>query len=464
MGKKYRYFHVPLKIFLFVLLPALAHCQVLHLADVVDKAVANYPLIQQRQAEIRAAQAHITTVRGNKLPALTLQEQLDLGTNNGLQGGYFSLGLVPSGVGSSSSTPAGAGPNPGNIAIGFLQWEFFNFGYYRAQAQQAGAQLAVNEAALAGDKYLLSENIISLYLDWLKKYRLLQIQRENMQRAQVIFNAIRATVLSGLKPGVDSSTASATYAQARIDYLQAQEDFNSGRITLAAYTGLATDNAVPDTSLTDPARFPAGIPADSVAPGHPLLNVYEKQYEQQLADNNAIAKKYQPRVALEAATWERSTGISYSGKYPESLSDGMPYSKYNYLFGLSLTYNLFDLKHRHDQLAEGGFQAQARQSAFQTQQVNLNRMLQQVNSTLATTREKLRELPVQLSSARQAYGQQTALYRSGLNTLIEVTNAQYELLQAETNYVNTQDALLQLLFLQAGLAGHPDDFIRNFKR
>jgi len=90
--------------------------------------------------------------------------------------------------------------------------------------------------------------------------------------------------------------------------------------------------------------------------------------------------------------------------------------------------------------------------------------MQQANSTYATTLEKLKEIPTQLYSARQAYGQQMALYRSGLNTLIEVTNAQYALLQAETNYVITQDELLQLLYIRAGLAGQLDIFIQNFKR
>ena len=56
-----------------------------------------------------------------------------------------------------------------------------------------------------------------------------------------------------------------------------------------------------------------------------------------------------------------------------------------------------------------------------------------------------------------------ALYRSGLNTLIEVTNAQYALLQAETNYVNAQDELLQLLYIRAALSGQSASFLQNFK-
>ena len=450
---------------LALLMPFAGNAQTLNLYDAVNKAVAYYPLLRERQSEVLAGKAHVSTVNGNRLPSLTLQDQLNLGTDNSLQGAYFSSGIVPSTPGSYTSVKDN--PNEGNVAISILKWEFYTFGYYNAQQKVAKAQLAVNEANLNSDKYALTENIVSLYLDWLKKYRLLQIQNENMQRARVILTAIRATVLSGLKPGVDSSTASAAYSEARINYLQALDRYNYDRITVGAYTGINANSIVPDTSIIAPVllqNITLVAQTDSVSPGHPLLEVYQKQYEQQLADNNTISKKYLPRFGFIGATWLRNSGISTSGAYPENLAYGMPDSKYNYLFGLTLTYNVFDLKHRHDELVEGRYQADAKQSVVQTRQTTLNAMAQQANSTYETTLEKLKEIPVQLQSAQQAYGQQMALYKAGLNTLIDVTNAQYVLLQAETTYVITQDELLQLLYIRAGLSGQLDNFLQKFKQ
>jgi adhesin transport system outer membrane protein len=142
----------------------------------------------------------------------------------------------------------------------------------------------------------------------------------------------------------------------------------------------------------------------------------------------------------------------------------LPYSRYNYLFGITATYNLFDLKHRHDQQIEGSYMAQAKLGALETQELTLNRMVQQANAAYANTLEKLKQLPVQLYSASQAYGQQLALYRAGLNTLIEVTNAQYALLQAEANNVIARDELMQLLYMRAALAGQSTIFLQNFKQ
>ncbi len=448
----------------FLIAPFAANGQTLNLYDAVSKTVANYPLLQQRQAEVAAGRAHVTTVNGNRLPSLTLQDQLLAGTDNPVQGSYFSMGMVPSTPGNYNTV--NNNPYEGNLAISYLKWEFYTFGYYNAQQKEAKAQVGVSEANLNSDKYQLTENIVSLYLDWLKKYRLQQIQNENLQRTQVMLTAIRATVLSGLKPGVDSSTASAAYADARINYLQAMDNYNYDRIAIGTYTGINSTDLLPDTSITDPAlQNPVEVKlADSVTSGHPLLDVYQKQYEQQLASNKTISRQYLPRFGLSGATWVRSSDISPSEVYPNSLSGSMPYSRYNYLLGLTLTYDLFNLKHRHDAVAENKLKANATLSEMQTQQLTLNTMLQQANSTYASTVEKLKEIPVQLYSARQAYGQQMALYRSGLNTLIDVTNAQYVLLQTETSYVNMQDELLQLLYIRAGLGGQLDTFLQNFKR
>lgn len=461
-----RYITYQVFVLIAILFPLCGGAQPLSLADAVDRAVANYPLMQQRKSEVAAGQAHLNTVRGSHLPTLLLQDQFDLGSTNPLQGAYFSMGIVPSTPGGNPSAKPNYNPDPVNLAITSLQWEFYNFGYYKAQQRQAQAQLAVNEANLGSDRYMIKERVIALYLDWLKKYRLLQIQNENLQRAQVILTSIRATVLSGLKPGVDSSTASAAYADAQIAYLQTQDEYNYDKIAIAVYTGTNAAVIMPDTNFVSATILGSKAPqlADTVNTDHPLLNVYEKQYEQQLADNRAISRKYMPRVSLNSAAWVKNSGISYTGTYPDNLADGLPYNKYNYVVGLSATYNLFDLRHKHDQLVEGRYLVDAKESALQTEQLNLNRMLQQANSAYATTVEKIRVIPVQLNSARQAYSQQYALYRSGLNTLIEVTNAQYALLQAETNYVIAQDELLQLLYIRAGLAGQLDIFLQNSKR
>ena len=446
-------------------LPHVINAQVLTLHDAINKAYAHYPLLKQHQHEIEAAGAHIASVNGGRLPSLTIQDQLTAGTDNALQGGYYSLGIVPSTPG--SYTNIRNSPNAGNVGIALLKWEFATFGYNKARENEARAQLSVSQSILSRDKYLLTQNLICTYLDWLKKYQLLKVQQENLQRVQILLNAIRANIMSGLKPGVDSSTAIAALADARINYLTCLDNYHNAGITLGTLSGMPTLQEMPDTGLLSKAYIQTenlDIRDTAMAASHPLLDVFKKNIERQLASNQSIAHKYLPKLGLDAAGWVRSSGISPTGVYPDNLAYGMPYSKNNYLIGVTATYNLFDLKHRHDELVEGNYTAEALESTLDYQQTSLNELLAQANGTWSITLEKFKEIPAQLSAARQAYGQQMALYRSGLNTLVELTNAQYSLTQAEANYILVQADLLQLLFIRAGLSGRLDNFLQNFKQ
>ena len=273
--------------------------------------------------------------------------------------------------------------------------------------------------------------------------------------------------MSGLMPGVDSSTAIAALADARINYLTCLDNYNNAGIALGTLSGITTQQQMPDTGLLSTAYLQTenlDLRDTAMAANHPLLDVFQKNIDRQIATNQTIAHKYLPRLGLDAAGWVRSSGISPTGVYPDNLAYGMPYSKNNYLIGITATYNLFDLKHRHDELVEGKYTAEALQSTLEYQQTTLNGLLAQANGTWNITLEKFKEIPAQLTAARQAYGQQLALYRSGLNTLVELTNAHYTLTQAETNYILVQDDLLQLLFIRAGLSGRLDIFLQNFKQ
>jgi outer membrane protein TolC len=57
-----------------------------------------------------------------------------------------------------------------------------------------------------------------------------------------------------------------------------------------------------------------------------------------------------------------------------------------------------------------------------------------------------REAPVQVRAASQAYLQKSVLYKNGLTNLVDVTQAQYALIRAETDrdiaYTNVWQALL----------------------
>jgi len=440
--------------------------QTLNLFDAVNKTLSNYPLIKQREAQLASSKAHITTVNDERLPSLKLMDEVNYGIANSVPGAYFPMGNIPSTSGSIFKSQNGD-PSTGSVGISYLDWPVFTFGYYSARTKEAKANMATQQSVLNSEKYLLTNNIITLYLDWLKKYRLLQVETENLSRSETILNAIRANVNSGLKPGVDSSTAVATYAHDRMAYLQANNDYQNDLIAIATFTGSGTIHIEPDTTIVSNGFPDAGNQLqtnDSININHPILDFYQKQYEQQLARNKSIARSYMPKLSLQGAGWLRASSISPQEGYSANLAKGIEYSRSNYLFGAVLSLNLFDIKHRYDKIQEGRYEADSRKYALETQQLGLNQLLQQTNSAYATEMQKLKEFPAELQAARDAYNQQSALYKAGLNTLIDVTNALYVLKQTETDYVLAQDELLQLLYQKAALSNQTNIFLEKFKR
>lgn len=448
---------------LLMMLSQYTHAQSLTLNDAVKKALDYYPSIQQRKAELNVAGAHIKTVNAHKLPSLLLSDQVDAGTSNSVIGPYFTMGIIPSTSGSISGVEKTDLASV-NVAIASMQLGIYQFGYYNAEKKEAEAAFATSDARLRREEYLLAGNVVSLYLDWLKKYRLMLVQEQNLSRANTILTAIRANVRSGLKPGVDSSTALAGSSRARIAYLQALTAYENDRADIAGYTGMDTNAIKPDTAIFSRQRLDEVLqiaPAVTVPATQPLLDVYQREYEQQIASNSTTAKRYMPKLSLQGAAWARGSSIEYTGAYT-SLDNGLSYQRYNYLFGLAATYNITDLRHRHNQLEEGRYLTEAKRASMQAEQTNLNALLLKSNNAYSNTVAQLSELPVLLRSATDAYNQQLTLYRAGLSTLVDVTNALFELQKAETDYVLAQSDLLQIQYLRASLSGQQDSFLQHF--
>ena len=175
-------------------------------------------------------------------------------------------------------------------------------------------------------------------------------------------------------------------------------------------------------------------------------------------------RRFLPKLDLNGAYWFRNSGISPSGTYPATdMAFGMPYGRVNYLFGLTFSYDLANLQHRHDVVMEDKYLAESKLQAKNLEKLNLERLARQAAAAHTATLNKLTAIPLQLNAAQRAYEQQSALYRAGLNTLIDLTNAQYALRQAATNLVVAKGDLLQVVYLRAALNGQSDTFIQSFK-
>ncbi|HEY4148575.1 MAG TPA: TolC family protein [Chitinophagaceae bacterium] len=438
--------------------------QSLSLRQAVELALRHYPSIQSRQAQVSVGKAVLEDTRHAWLPALRLDEQVDAGTDNSLNSAYFPSGIIPSASGGRRPDNNG-NMSVGNIAAIAGDWEIYNFGGYKARTAEAGAALRINEAGLDREKYNITSAVIQNYFELIKYASLLLLQQKNIDRTDTIKHAIQAYINSGLKAGVDSSVAEAELSKARLTYIEWANAYSLVKSRLALLTGLDTASVVPDTAINAQLTgllMPAVAPIDTFYLQHPFIRYYQSVYEDNLAQQRVIRKAALPKVALMAAGWMRGSSISPLDEY-KSLGTGLAYSRYNYLAGVGITYNLFDIKRTQYKLNIQKFRTQAAGQDVEEQKLVLNNALQQADITIQSTVKKLDEIPLQVKAAGEAYGQKLALYNAGLTSIVEVTNALYLLNRAETDAVYTNDEAWKAVFQKAWAGNTISTLLSIFK-
>jgi len=446
---------------LFIAVPVCAQVgggqSVLPLNEAVSLALHNYPSIRAREAQIRSGMAAVTETKDRRLPSLSLFEQVDAGTSNNLGAAYFSGGIVPS-VSGVSARPENTGAvSTGNIGVAYLQWQASNFGGYKAGIQEAYSRLRVDTMDLERERFYIASMVLQSYLDLIRNYELSLVQLENLRRSDTIRLVIRNYVLSGLRPGVDSSLAEAEYSKAKLNFLDVYNTFRQSKVQLSLLTALDTSAIGPDMGndslLLGTLR--SETYKDIAWTGHPFLNYFHSIYENSQAREQLIRKSYLPRLYVLAAGWMKGSSIMPDGAINKDLGTGLDYSRYNYLFGVGLTYDVFDLRRQKDRLNVQKYQTAVALYNYEEQQRSLNNAGLQASVNLHTAINKFHEIPVQLNAARDAYNQRLTQYNAGLSNIIDLTNALYVLNRAQTDLITTKDgvwrAVVQKAYAENGI-------------
>ena len=429
------------------------------LKELLNRVDRNAPQLLTDSAAILIRRAQAAEVRDSWLPNLNLNYQADIGSSNNSIGPYFGFGIVPSstsGVHTSNVTTAAST----NLGIAALDWEVYNFGKYRAQNKVANSDITVEQNQYTQSKYNLKAYTIDNYLQLLRLQDLLSIQFRNISRTEQIVRSIRSLAVSGVKAGVDTSTAEAELSKARLNYIEVNNQLKQVQIQLSAVTDLAYQSIVPDTTveatlINQPDAYL--FPSDTA--NHPLINYYRSVYQNSLQRENLVKNQYNPKILLEAATWGRGSSINANDQY-NSLSTGYGFQRGNYLVGLGISYNLFDLKRKQLRLSTQRANTDYDIKKLREQQQLLSISARQADVEMQTALNRLKEIPNQLNAANASYRQQLSLYRNGLANIVDLDAALNILYRAETDYMQAKYDYSNALF-QKAITGNQVNTILN---
>jgi outer membrane protein TolC len=425
-----------LRFHLLLLLPRVGYSQkaVFSLRQLVDSADKHLPFLLQKRSLVQSAEAGVTEARHAFLPNLNIAEEVSVGSANDLAGPYLPLPGVMHTVSGSINATQNNTAVTGNLASVYAQYELVNFGLKGARTAAARSFADWTRADLEKERYLVAVEVARLYFSIQRLSAELAVDSEDIRRHETMYTISVALSGSGVIPGVDSSLARAALSRSRIAFNGISGNLRNQRQQLSYLCGIDPAAIAVDTAGSRPS-LEAGGPSD-VSATHPLEDYFRKQQLQYQAEQKLAARSYLPKVTVGAGGWIRGSAVQYGNVYG-SVGDGLGFQRWNYLAGLGVTYDLFNGIRRKDRMAVLGKQAEAAGFALQQEQEALRNQRLQAEESIRTAAANLAELPAQLRAASEAYNQKLAQYQAGIITLVDLVTASYELLQAQTQYIQT---------------------------
>lgn len=441
--------------------------QVLTVKDAINISLANYGTIKAKQNYAGASKALIMQAKRDYVPNLNLSAQQDYGTVNGQNGPLYGFGGF--GVASSGLPLAEQNWNAafGSLYLANVNWDFFTFGRVFGRIKIAKATAERDQVDLEQEQFQHQIKVAAAYLNLLAAQRIVESQRRNLERADVFKSNAVVRAANGLIPGVDSSFAAAEVSRAKIQLTQAIDAAQERANQLAVLMGVQPTNFELDTTLVHriPASILTGASLDSTR--HPLLRYYQSRVELSTQQLKYYRKSFYPTFSMFGIIQGRGSGFSHlytqdQTQFNHSYLSGATPTRANYLVGVGMNWNLTTV-------LRGTPQVKAQKLITQGLQDEYILANQQVTAQLALAEQKIKnamdnyaEAPVQVKSASDAYLQRNTLYKNGLTTIVDVTQAMYTLNRAETDRDIAYNNVWQALLLKAAAAGDPSIFMNEF--
>jgi outer membrane protein TolC len=438
----------------------------LSLPEAIGTGVRNYTGLHAKRNYLNAAEALTRNARNEYLPNVIASVQQSYGTINGQFGPLAAVGAL----GVASSGPAYTRQS-WNAAFGALyiinaNWEAFTFGRVKSRVQLSEAQVRRDSADLEQEKFVHSIKIAGAYLNLLIAQELVKNGRSNLARAQAIQGTVRARTLSGLNPGVDSSLANAEVSRARLSLIESINTEQNVQNQLAVLLNTdAGGGFTPDTIFFT--KLPAVLTTHRDIRENPQLKFYHARIAQASQLSDVIRKSVLPGLTLFGVYQARASGFANTytpedpGSYTGSYADGVSPSRYNYVGGVSLTWNLVSPLKIRQQARAQQYIAAGYRDEYEQLSVQLRNQLVLADQRIESSLLSAQEAPVQYRAASDAYLQKSVLYKNGLTTIVDLQQAMYALNRAEIDRSVASVNVWQALLLKAAASGDFDLFINQ---
>jgi len=399
----------------------------LTLADAEKIAIENHPQIQAAQYQANAAKAQVTQARSAYYPQV-------FGSLTGAKSETDSRVAAGSLSNSIIFDRYANGITVGQLVTDFGRThEFVKSASLRAQAQQENVVTSRADVLVAVDQ---------AYYAVLKSQALLKVAEETVKDRQIVSDQITELEKNKLKSGLDVSFANVNLAQAQLLLIQTQNNLQ------ASYADLSTALGYPDQK--------SFILSDESAPSAPPADITQL-ISQALQDRpELIGGRMSVNSAQSYATGERDlwfptiSTIAVAGLTPvRETALGSRYAA----AGFNVNIPIFNGRQFNALHAEATAQAHAQEQYLRDLQSRVTRDVRKAWLDANSAFQRLSVTQQLLNQATQALDLAQQRYKLGLSSIIELSQAQLNMTQAEITQASAKydyAAAVSVLRFQTG--------------
>lgn len=432
----------------------------LTLEQAVNYALARHPGMREARALEAGTQAGVERSRAAYLPELDFSWQETRATDNNVPGLFLSQPGFP--VIEENKNGGVFGPSATNSAASiYLSKDIARLLREMALVDAALARRERATAGLEAGKLTIAFAAADAFMADVAAGQTLRAAQAGVERARTLAVAVKGLVTSGLRPGADASRADAEVALALNQQISAAQAARVARAALLEALGGGIDSGVPLASGRLP-EMPAKGPArEQASPADPFLREALADIRAARASKRAARFEYFPRVDLVAGIFARDSGFTIEA-VPGPGNGAVPDTA-NWAVGVVVTVPFKRMFEAHAdvdaQTANNGL-AKAR---YDEVALAIQKQIDTASAILEGARQTAANTPAELAAARATQLQDTARYRAGLATVVDVAEANRILTQAEVDDAVARVRVWRAMLLVARAVGDLDPLLAEVR-
>jgi TolC family type I secretion outer membrane protein len=297
----------------------------------------------------------------------------------------------------------------------------YDFGKTAALVDEARAGARVAGSELERVQDVVVESVRTAYFGLLQAQRLVAVADATVARSELNLRSARGFFDVGTRPRSDVTQAEVEVANARVLVIRARNNVRLARATLANTVGLeaTVPIEVEDVLTYEPVALDSAQLLTEALANRPELTQAQARLDAARAQLSGARAGYWPDISLIGA---------YGGSGDEELNEA-------WSIGAALSWNLFQGFATQSRVRETEALLETARANVDTLELQVRLEVEQAYLTVVESAERIAATAKAVESAQENLRLAQGRYDAGVGTILELTDAQLSLSNAEADHV-----------------------------